>query len=365
MTSHPFGIYIHIPFCRKKCGYCAFRSEVLRKAVPEAFVRALCSEIRDFQGPDESSTIFLGGGTPSLLGAKDLECILASLYERFYLQDPEITIEVNPDDVTPEKADAWRILGINRVSLGVQSFDDDTLRFLGRRHDALSAKKAARIIAERFPNWSMDLIYGTPLKNTWADTLRVVKSFSPPHLSTYALTYVENTPIGDAPCARLEDDAVLQLYQQAEFILAEYDHYEISNFAAEGFYCHHNLLYWHNEPHAGFGPAAYSFVNGVRAVNVANVGKYVSQPGCKAEEIRLSKVEEEVETLIQHFRLRDGIGQEYFSRRFGESIDLRFGKAMDTMLKRGLLQYEEGYLRPTAQGFYLNDEIGLALVGSA
>jgi len=363
MTSHPFGIYIHIPFCRKKCGYCAFSSEVLREEVPKAFIRALCSEILEFQGPDESSSIFLGGGTPSLLGEKDLECIFGSLYERFHFQAPEITIEVNPDDVTPEKADAWKALGINRVSLGVQSFDDDTLRFLDRRHDALSAKKAARIIADRFSNWNMDLIYGIPLKNTWADTLRTVKSFSPPHLSTYALTYVENTPMGDSRCARLEDDTVLQIYQYAELSLADYDHYEISNFAAEGFYCRHNLLYWHNEPHAGFGPAAYSFVNGVRAVNVTNVGQYVIKPGCKAEETRLSRVEEEVETLIQHFRLREGIHEDYFPRRFGESLDLRFGEVVNTMLERGLLEYHQGYLRPTPQGFYLNDEIGLALVG--
>lgn len=364
MSSHPFGIYVHIPFCRKKCDYCAFSSEVLQKEVPAEFISALCNEIRSFSGPDESSTIFLGGGTPSLLGEGDLERIIASLSDRFCLQDPEITIEVNPDDVTPQKADAWKSLGVNRLSLGVQSFDDETLRFMGRRHDAETAKNAAQIIANRFPNWSMDLIYGTPLKDTWTSTLQTVKSFSPPHLSTYALTYVENTPLGDAQGPRLEDDLVLQLYQEAELLLADYDHYEISNFAAEGFYCRHNLLYWHNEPHAGFGPAAYSFVNGVRAVNVVNVREYIARPGRKAERTCLSKVEEEVETLIQHFRLREGIQLDYYFRRFGERIEERFGGALNKLLERGLLQYDREYLRPTAQGFYLNDEIGLSLVGS-
>lgn len=358
----PFGIYIHIPFCRKKCAYCSFVSEVLPGSVPPEFVHALCTEIRDFKGPDKAKSIFLGGGTPSLLTAKELDSVFASLCRRFSFIDPEITIEANPDDVTAGKLDAWKVLGINRISLGVQSFDDEELRFLGRRHDATAALNAISLVASRFDNWSMDLIYGAPVPGAWEKTLSVARQLCPPHVSTYALTYAPNTALWNSKRFRLEDDIVLKMYQDAESCFTDYDHYEISNFSRSGFRCRHNLLYWHNEAHAGFGPAAYSFIGGVRAVNTSDLLEYSRVPGSKAEQAALSKIEEEVETLIQHFRLREGIAPAYFLERFGETIERNFGESVSALLNRGLLQFQSGRLCPTQQGFYLNDEIGLALV---
>ncbi len=362
MTGQPFGIYIHIPFCRRICAYCGFVHTPLQGPVPKAFITALCHEITAFEGPDDSQTIFLGGGTPSLLSGKDLECIFEALYRRFRFSRPEISIEVNPDDVSPEKVRIWKYNGINRVSIGVQSFDTPTLRFLGRRHDADSALRAIDRVREHFQNWAMDLIYGIPPAQAWTRTLETTRDLRPPHVSTYALTLVPGTPIGDCPHNRGEDDWVLSLYQEAEAALADYDHYEISNFAVPPFHCRHNLLYWHNEQHAGFGPGAFSLVGTTRAANPADLGVYLAAPGRKAEEIPLSKTDLEVETLIQHLRLRAGIDVRDYRQRFGESVDAGFGNVLSMLQERGLVCLHGNMLRPTRQGFYLNDEIGLALV---
>lgn len=361
--EQPFGIYIHIPYCRTICAYCGFVHTPLSGPIPEAFIPALCREITSFEGPDSSQTVFLGGGTPSLLSGNDLDKVMDALYRRFRFSTPEISIEVNSDDVTPDKIKTWKSLGINRVSIGVQSFDTATLRFLGRRHDADTALRSVGLVRDQFENWAMDLIYGAPPAQTWAKTLAITRRLQPPHISTYALTYVPGTPIGDDPHNRCDDDQVLDLYQEAETVLADYDHYEISNFARPGFHCRHNLLYWHNEQHAGFGPGAFSLVGTTRAANPADLNTWLAHPGRKAEAIPLTKTELQVETLIQHLRLREGIDLHYYEKRFGEEVKKGFGAVIDLLMDRGLLCLREGRLCPTRQGFYLNDEIGLALVG--
>ncbi len=362
MTAQPFGIYIHIPFCRRICAYCGFVHRLLQGPLPESFIPALCREIAAFQGPSLSKSIFLGGGTPSLLSGQDLKVLFEALYRRFRFSDPEVSIEVNPDDVTPEKVQIWHDLGINRVSIGVQSFDNPTLSFLGRRHDAEGALRAIDLVRAHFENWAMDLIYGTPPAQAWTKTLETTLDLQPPHISTYALTLVPGTPIGDHAGNRFEDDWVLGLYQEAEAALSGYDHYEISNFARPPFYCRHNLLYWHNEQHAGFGPGAFSLVGPIRAANPADPGIWLADPGRKAEEIALSKTDLEVETLIQHLRLRKGLDLRYYRQRFGEGVEAGFGNVISTLMDRGLVHMRGEELRPTRQGFYLNDEIGLALV---
>jgi len=357
------GLYIHIPFCRTRCPYCDFASEAIPGAVPAAFVEALCREIGAFDGPDDAATVFIGGGTPSLLRVAELERILAAVTERFRLADPEITIEANPDDVGPALVDGWRALGINRVSLGVQSFDDAVLRYLGRRHDAADARRACDCVAARFGNWGMDLIFDAHPVAAWAATLETARGFAPTHVATYGLTYEPNTPFAARAADAIDDAAWLDLYRQAEAALAGYDHYEISNFARDGFACQHNLIYWRNEEYAGFGPGAYSFVGGVRARNVVDLAAYLAQPGHKAEALDLSPAEIRLETAIQHCRLRAGLDKAAYRRRFGRDVRADFAQPLDALIARGLLEEDAHTIRPTAQGFELNDEIGLALVG--
>lgn len=314
-------------------------------------------------GADGVRSVFFGGGTPSLLSPRALVRVLDVLRDRFHLtSDAEITLEANPDDVTADLADAWRDVGINRVSLGVQHFDDRVLRYLGRRHNADTARRACAIIAGRFTNWNMDLIFGAPLPAAWEHTLAVCAAIAPPHVATYGLTYEPGTPF-----ERRADDAVgeetwLALYRRAEAALVGYDHYEISNYARSGFQCAHNLVYWRNEEYVGFGTGAYSFLNGIRARNHCVTAKYLANPGEKEEWLPLSEREIRVETLIQHFRLRAGLSKTYYRRRFGGDVREDFGPQCDALIRRGLLIEDAESIRPTQTGFALNNEIGLALV---
>lgn len=357
------GIYLHIPYCRTLCPYCDFVKARSRGGVPDAFVDAVCGEVARFEGPRAVGSIFFGGGTPSLLSPEQLDRILSLLATHFVLHSPEITVEANPDDVTPEAVRAWRAAGVNRVSLGVQSFDDTCLRKLGRRHDAESARRACGVIGEVFENWNLDLIFGAPPIETWGATLAEAVALGPPHVAAYGLTYEPGTPFEKRAKDAVDDETSLRLYQEAEAALAGYEHYEVSNFAKAGHESAHNLLYWHNREYAGFGTGAYSFVNGVRARNHAGLEDYLRAPGEKEESLELSEREVKVETLIQHFRLRQGLRRADYAARFGAPPEADFGPALAAMQARGLLMSEGDHLRPTAEGFYLNNEIGLALVG--
>jgi oxygen-independent coproporphyrinogen-3 oxidase len=363
------GVYVHIPFCHRRCLYCDFVSEATPGNVPNIYVDALCREIAAFDGPSEIRSIFLGGGTPSLLAPHSLERILDTLNKRFRFSNqppstnpPEITLEANPDDVTPDLADAWRRLGVNRVSLGVQSFDDDVLRYLGRRHDARGALDACAIVAERFTNWSMDLIFGALPADRWEATLEQCAALDPPHVSAYGLTYEAGTPFEARAEDAIDEDVWLRLYQRAETMLPRHVHYEISNFARPGYEARHNLIYWRNEEYAGFGTGAYSFLRGVRARNLVGAEAYLAQPGGKSEALRLSDREIRVETVIQHLRLKAGLPKASYRQRFGANVEDDFGLALRTLIERGLIAEDAEALRPTSLGFQLNNEIGLALI---
>lgn len=362
MPETSLGIYIHIPFCRSICAYCGFIRYPIPASPSEPFIHALCREIESFEGPSHAQSVFLGGGTPSILTGRQLDAIFSSLHKRFRFSSPEISIEVNPDDVNDDLVKTWKQLGINRVSIGVQSFDDATLRLLGRRHNAYGALYAIELIAQHFDNWGIDLIYGASPASLWQESLKTTATLSPPHISTYALTYIPGTPLDKMTRNRMPDDEVLQLYQYAEIFLTRYEHYEVSNFALPGFQCRHNRIYWKNEWHAGFGPGAYSLIGHFRMANPTDVNTYLAAPGHKAESIELDLFDEEVETLIQHFRLREGILPEYYEKRFGESLEVNFGESLQILMDRKLLEWQAGRICPTAEGFYLNDEIGLTLV---
>lgn len=355
------GIYLHIPYCKTLCPYCDF-VKARGRNVPDAFIDAVCAEIAVFEGPRDAASIFFGGGTPSLLADGQLQRIMGALRARFVLHDPEVTVEANPDDISPEHLKVWADAGVNRVSLGVQSFDDGCLRKLGRRHDAARARKACEWIAAQFPNWNLDLIFGAPPIKTWSATLTTALALGPPHIAAYGLTYEPGTPFERKAHEAVDDETSLRLYQEAEAAFAAYDHYEVSNFARPGHVSTHNLVYWNNRDYAGFGTGAYSYVGGVRARNHAGVDAYLAAPGAKEESLVLSDREIKVETLIQHFRLRAGLPRARYVDRFGTEPEVDFGDELDALTARGLLQRSADFIRPSAQGFYLNNEIGLMLV---
>ncbi|MBW7864045.1 MAG: radical SAM family heme chaperone HemW [Candidatus Hydrogenedentes bacterium] len=359
-----FGVYVHVPYCRTRCPYCDFVSEAVSGAPPDAYTAALCREIAAFAGPDTAGSVFFGGGTPSLLPLSALERVLDALSRRFTLSPKaEITVEANPDDITPGLAAGWKTLGVNRISLGVQSLDDRALRWLGRRHDAAAARGAVEAVAAVFDNWNMDLIFGAKPADAWPETLAETVRMRPPHVAAYGLTYEEGTPFALRRGEAVEEDQSLDMYRAAEEALSGYDHYEISNFALPGRESRHNLVYWHNGEYTGFGTGAYSFVDRVRARNHPDTAAYLRAPGEKSEALALSEHEIRVETLIQHMRLRGGISGAHYAERFGGSLREHFGPALDALEKRGLVEWSGECLRPTRLGFHLNNEIGLALVG--
>lgn len=359
------GVYVHIPFCRTICPYCDFVKRPTPDAVPGEFVAALVGEIEAYSGPRSVDSVFFGGGTPSLLALADMERILAALHRAFDLDGAEITAEANPDDMTDELAAAWRGMGVNRVSLGVQSFDEDALRYLGRRHDADGARRACGIVARRFDTWNLDLMFGAHPVGTWSESIRETLAHGPQHVSAYGLTYEAGTPFGKRGHEAIDEETYLRLYRETLAVFAEAGiaRYEVSNFATPGHECRHNVTYWRNEEYAGFGTAAYSYLGGVRARNHVKIDDYLAEPGGKCEALALSDREVRVETVIQHLRLAEGLPYAYYRERFcGEVMD-DFAAPLADCLARGLLEDTGAALRPTDLGFELNNEIGLALVG--
>ena len=356
------GLYIHIPFCRTKCPYCDFVSETVQGDVPAEYLNAIHTELSMQESGLEISSVFFGGGTPSLINPEDLDGLLGRLDKHFRLTDPEITLEANADDVTAERVRQWKTLGINRLSIGVQSFCDETLQYLGRRHDAETARRACALVAERFDNWNMDLIFGARPVHEWIRTLEECQHFAPPHLSAYGLTYEDETPFRLRRDNEVDDAQWLDLYWKTDDLLPLMSRYEISNFSKSGFECRHTLIYWHNEEYIGLGAAAYGFQAGTRYRNCISWRDYMAEPGLKSDVNRLTCREMELETVIQCLRLRAGLSRRYYERRFGAPVETRFGDSLRQLVLAGLLVADSECYRPTRKGFEMNNEIGLALI---
>ncbi len=277
------GLYVHIPFCHSKCLYCDFYSTPDRSAV-DGVIDALKAEFarrrHDIGGPYK--TVYIGGGTPSILSQRQF----ASLVSALPLDDcEEFTIEVNPEDVTPEIAAFWHRLGVNRVSMGVQSFDDRELKAVGRRHDALTAVRAYDCLRDAgFGNISCDLIYGLPGQSleSWRKSLGRLVEMAPEHISAYSLTYEEGTALtrlrNKGRIKAADDDLYADMYYHLidRLDAAGYRHYEISNFARPGMTSRHNSSYWTGEPYLGLGPGAYSFDGKHRIYNSPSIKDYLA-----------------------------------------------------------------------------------------
>ena len=360
------GLYVHIPFCRSKCPYCGFYS--IPSSTPmDGWFDGLKREViyqKSLFGRFDS--LYLGGGTPTFLNSKMLEQVMASLLDHFYLTpDAEITIEANPCDITRHKADALKALGFNRINLGVQSFNDNVLKFLGRRHSSENAENAVtHLRSAGFKNIGLDLIYGLKAQSMkeWIAVLKRALSFQPEHLSCYQLTLEKGTVFDrrshkNNMIALPEKTAAAHFLATSSFLENQgYIHYEVSNFARnERLESRHNRKYWNHTPYLGLGPSAHSFDGKKRWWNVRSVKKYSSAlkegrlpiEGWEA----LTKEQRHLESLALGFRTRRGVDL--------ESLDATSEKALVMFQKQGLLKIINGRAVPTRRGYLLADHLPL------
>lgn len=326
MTDPTLGLYLHVPFCRRKCAYCDFCSYVGREADTAAYVAALCREIAARARRDRIvDTVYLGGGTPSLLSPTEIERILAAVREAYTLSpDAEITCEVNPGTVDYDKFSLLKSLGVNRVSLGVQSLSDRALRALGRIHTAKEAEEAYRAARRAgFRNVSLDLMSGLPgeTPEELSATVQGFIALAPEHISAYSLMLEEGTPFASSPLrAEIpDDDAAADAMEATAAALetAGYRRYEISNYARPGYESRHNLRYWHGQEYLGFGVAAYSFIDGVRFGAPRDLDGYLAGTLVPIDREKLTAADRERERVMLSLRLADGIDRAAYLRDFG------------------------------------------------
>jgi len=375
-----FGIYIHIPFCIQKCAYCDFVTAPFHEPKVPAFLDALHREIelRAGSAPEAATSVFFGGGTPSLLRSDQMRELMSRLRQSFAIAtDAEITVEANPGTLEPHKLESYRRAGINRLSIGAQTFDDGELSALGREHTAADTIDTVRLAREAgFDNISLDLIFGVPSQTLsgWRDTLDAALRLESEHMSVYGLTVEPRTVyahrLRNGALVLPDDDAQAAMYEMGIGVLeaAGLLQYEISNFAQPGRSSRHNRLYWDNDPHIGLGPGAWSYVDGVRSGNLRSVSGYVKRVSAGespvTESERLEGLAHRAETLTQALRQREGITRQRYSERCEADLIDDFGGPIANLVDSGLLEWSSDgdRLRLTRRGMLLSNEVFMALL---
>ena len=368
------GLYIHIPFCLSKCGYCSFYSIQSVNLIPE-YIAALKKEIKYYSNVFSSfDTIYIGGGTPSLLSAVQIDDLISAVNKYFDIdRQAEITIEVNPGDVSFDYFQALRKSGINRLNIGIQSFDDKILRLLGRRHsslEAIAAIEAAR--AAGFDNLGIDLIYGTHGQGikSWINNLKKAVSYKPEHISCYQLSLGDKTPLYKKYSSegwQLPDEKTelkLFLTTAKELENAGYMQYEVSNFARfDKFKSRHNQKYWQHVPYLGLGPASHSFLDNKRWWNKAAVKTYlneIAQGKMPLENTEILQPEQmQLEALFLGLRTKSGIDLKRYKTKYGVDLLAEKRKIIDELIKNKLVELKKGFLRPTRAGMAIADSLAL------
>lgn len=349
------AIYIHIPFCVRKCLYCDFLSAPASDETREQYVQALCREIREERKSYVNykiETIFLGGGTPSLLSGEQLDRILGTVFDAYQVADDcEISMEVNPGTVTKEKLKAYKRAGVNRLSIGMQSAVEEELQSLGRIHSSEDAFDTYELaIKTGFNNINIDLMSAIPgqTKESWKESLKRILDLepAPAHVSAYSLIIEEGTPFFEKTPTLPDEDTEREMYKITNDILSEagYLRYEISNYAKPGFACRHNCTYWERGSYAGFGIGAASLVEQVRFSNTRNLkdylGKYLKNATVAIKENRqeLSVEEQMEEFMFLGLRMMRGVSAGKFSDLFGRTIDQVYPGIVEKYCRQGLLQ---------------------------
>ncbi len=377
MPRAPLGLYLHIPFCSAICGYCNFNRGLLDAALKTRYVRALEREIaRTGSAGRAADTIYFGGGTPSLLEAEEVARLIGACRGRFAVApDAEVTLEANPETVTPETLAAFRQAGVNRLSFGVQSFRDEELKRLGRIHDARRARSAfADARRAGFDNISLDLMLWLPgqTRQHVGESVARLIELAPEHASLYLLELYPNAPLREdmarAGWSLAPDDDAAEMYISSMETLeaAGYEQYEISNVARPGRRSRHNLKYWSDGEWAGFGCGAHSTIGCQRWNNVASIVEYAARVEAGEEVVAdrrtLSRRERIEEALFMGLRLADGVSTTRFAREYGIDIWATWGGHLERCVDAGLLVREPGRLRLTRHGMLLSNEVLIAFL---
>lgn len=366
----PAAAYIHVPFCAHHCGYCDFAVAAGQDHMRDLYLDALAAELATLQTPRSVQTLFLGGGTPTYLEAPQLRRLFTDLNHWLPLADGgECSIESTPDSLDDEKVAILAAHGVNRVSIGAQSFQTHLLRTLERRHTSADVPRAVACVRRSIANISLDLIFGVPEQSLteWDADLRQTLALAPDHLSTYGLTYEKGTRLwkqqqrGDV--RPLDEDAELAMYTHALDVLeaADFEHYEISSFARPGRRCRHNQVYWANHGYYGFGVGAARYVAGRRELNTRDLKQYLRQvlagePATFQSE-ELGPEERARETMALQFRRAEGIDRAAFAAQTGFDLDALAGEAIARHVDLGLLADDGRAVRLTRQGKCVADTL--------
>lgn len=371
------GIYIHIPFCRQACHYCNFHfsTNQSQKTVVLDAIRKEMGLTQPIQTEESIDTVYFGGGTPSLLSIPELTTMLGALKNKFNIsRDAEITLEANPDDINPAILESWLQLGVNRLSLGIQSFNEAELKWMNRAHNAQqSLQSMDDILHAGFTNFSVDLIYGSPLlgNDDLEKNAAIIFEKNIPHISCYALTVEEKTALHHL-IEKKKSLPVDEARQAEQFQLllslmdkAGYEQYEISNFAKPGFRSKHNSSYWQGKPYYGFGPGAHSF-NGKnkRRWNIANNALYVQSVGqgiIPYEEEVLTPVQQLNEYIMISLRTMEGIDLNTMKEKYGFELPEQLLSGAGVFINEGLLLHDNQFLKLTARGKFFADGIASSL----
>ena len=364
------SLYIHIPFCVRKCLYCDFPSFSGMESVFDDYVRMLCREIdetySDYRGMEVKS-IFVGGGTPSVLPPALLGRISDKIFSRFDVDSKaEITIETNPGTLDAKKLGEMKSMYFNRLSMGLQAWQDRLLKKLGRIHTAdefetnfLQARDAG------FKNINVDIMFALPAQSLddWQETLEKVMKLRPEHISAYSLIIEEGTPFFDmfdrGELKETDEETDRKMYYLAKEMLSDkgYKQYEISNFAKEGFECYHNKVYWRTEEYQGFGLGAHSYADGVRFHNTYDMKEYLRGEGFRLDKEFLSLQEKQEEFMFMGLRMNEGVSEAEFLRRFGESMDSVYGDEIKELISEELLVKKDGRLSLTDRGVDISNSV--------
>ncbi len=378
------SLYIHIPFCLKRCIYCDFVSGTYDHDKAEAYIDALIQELATIPNESPLSTLFIGGGTPTALSNETLNRLLTFIFNRFKFHNNETTIEANPGTVDLEKLQTLHSCGINRLSIGVQSFNSSELEFLGRIHSPEEAEQAVIMARQAgFENVGIDLIYGIPGQDisTWEETLEKAVALKPQHISAYELTVEEGTDlylmIKNVPSASrphltravLDEELIIEMYNHTiDYLTSKgYEHYEISNFSRPGYHCRHNLNYWDRGDYYGAGLGAHSFIDIERFYNTDNLEKYIKiisedKKAVTGSEF-ISADTAISETLFLGLRKTEGINIESLSKAYNINILTTYEQEIKELLDAGLIEvvpsncdYETD-LKLTRKGLILSNEV--------
>ncbi len=358
------GIYIHIPFCKKRCDYCDFTSFKYDEVEVDKYIDLLINEIKLYSGEllkSNITSIYIGGGTPSVLNCKQIDRLFGEL-NAYYDKGIEVTFEVNPESIDKEKLDCLKEAGVNRISIGVQSLDDTELKFLGRIHSQSVAIDAIKTVSEMGFNFSTDFIYGFDKNRDITLELDKLLKYKPNHISLYPLEVYQDSKIS-TKINEIDDEYAFYEYKVISKYLKDkgYEHYEVSNFAIKGFESKHNSNYWRGMEYFGFGISSHGYLNSVRYENTPNKNNYGKMiEGSEkpiVNESFINTEEKKLEYIMLGLRLSSGISLIDYEKRFGEKFDKLDDKAVSKHIESGLLLLDNGYLRLSEEGNYQMNNI--------